>query len=190
VVSPDTYRLVGERLEELGLDHEGFSKMRPWMLAVTLTGFELTRAGYSQAEGVDVHLFERARADGKEVIALETVEFQVGLFTGMPEGISEAFLRHTLDELDSVIPQVDEIIDFWQAGDVDKVEGLLGEAYAEYPDLFRRLVSDRNRTWLPRLEALLAGERPAMAVIGALHLVGEQGVVELLLRAGYAVEQL
>ena len=51
------------------------------------------------------------------------------------------------------------------------------------------MVADRNHAWMPKIEELLAGDRDAMVVVGSLHLVGEQGVVNLLREKGYAVEQ-
>jgi uncharacterized protein YbaP (TraB family) len=190
VLSPETYDQVAKRVEEMGMDVAGFEKMRPWLLAVTLTSFELMRAGYTQASGVDMYFFDRAVSEGKETVGLETVEFQVGLFAELGAGEDEEFLRYTLQELDTVIPLVDELLANWRLGRVDEVGRLLTEAYQEYPELFVKLVSDRNLSWLPRLEELLAGDQDAMAVVGCLHLVGEKGLVELLRSRGYSVEQL
>ena len=62
-------------------------------------------------------------------------------------------------------------------------------AFEEFPEVFKRMVTDRNRTWLPQIEELLAGERDAMVVVGSMHLVGEGGIVNLLREKGYTVEQ-
>jgi uncharacterized protein YbaP (TraB family) len=190
VVSEDTYQMVSRKLEELGLDIEGFQKMRPWLLAVTLTTFELTSAGYAQTQGIDMHLFERAKQTGKTTMGLETVEYQIRLFAELGAHQDEQFLRHTLLELDAVIPEIDALMDHWKNGDVAEVERLLTEAYQEFPELFDRLVAGRNRNWLPQLEELLAGGEPAMAVVGALHLVGNDGLISQLRARGYRVEQL
>ncbi len=190
VVAPETYRLACGRLRGLGLDPDAFARMRPWMVAMTLSAFELTRAGYSQEDGVDAQLFARAKEAGKERKALETVDYQVSLFADMDGVESEAFLRETLHELDALIPQVRELTAAWRRGDVSTVTRLLEEGYQEYPDLFARMVTARNRSWLPRLEELLAGREPALVVVGALHLVGDDGILELLRRQGYSVEQM
>jgi uncharacterized protein YbaP (TraB family) len=190
VVSAETHELISSRLAEFGLEAGGFENMRPWLLATTLTAFELTRAGYSQSAGIDMHFFERAKRAGKGIVGLETAEFQVGLFSGLDAGQDEAFLRQTLEELESVIPEVEELMKHWRVGDVDEVEQLLTEAYDEYPVLFRKIVADRNHNWLPQLEEILAGDEDAMAIVGSLHMVGEDGMVELLRKAGYTVEQL
>mgnify|MGYP000261208239 CR=1 FL=1 len=68
--------------------------------------------------------------------------------------------------------------------------GLLAKELAEFPELYRKLVTDRNRAWLPEVEALLAGDRDAMVVVGSLHLVVSEGLVELLMKRGYTVTQM
>jgi uncharacterized protein YbaP (TraB family) len=190
VVPDQIWELVESRLVELGMDVAGVQGMRPWLLAVSITSSELARAGYAGTAGVDLHFFERAKADGKRTIALESIDDQVGFFAGLSPEEDAAFLRYTLDELDTIIPMVDELMANWRSGNVAEVEALLIDAYREFADLFRRLVSDRNRNWLPQIEELLAGDEPAMVVVGALHLVGEQGLLELLRQRGYRVEQL
>ena len=59
-----------------------------------------------------------------------------------------------------------------------------------YPDLYERLNSARNRAWMPVIEELLVGPRDAMVIVGAMHLVGEDGIVEMLRQKGYTVTQL
>jgi uncharacterized protein YbaP (TraB family) len=190
VVSPECYELALQRFRQLELDPRLFNRSRPWVVAVTLTAVELQRAGYSQSEGVDLHLFRRAKELELPVIGLETAEFQLGLFAGLSREQDEAFLRYTLHEIEAVIPLVDRLIASWKAGDVDEVAGLLSAGYEDFPDLFERLVTDRNRQWLPELERLLRGDSTAFAVVGALHLVGEDGLISMLEKRGFTVEQL
>lgn len=190
VVSPETYRLAKQRLADAGYDIASLQRMRPWMVATTLTLAELKRAGYSPSDGVD-QVFQRRAVDrGMRVVGLETVDDQLALFADLTPEEDEAFLVQTLRELETIIPQVDELTADWRAGRVDEVEALLAEGFAAFPRLFEKLVVDRNRRWLPQIEALLAGDQRAFVAVGALHLVGDQGVVELLEAKGYQVEQL
>lgn len=190
VVSAETWRLVERRAREVGLDPGGLKRLRPWMAATTLALAELQEAGYSPDDGVDRHFFRRASERGMEVVGLETVEFQLRLLADLTPEQDEAFLLQTVRELDTVIPMVDELIESWRGGRVGEVAALLAEGFDEHPDLFRRLVSDRNANWLPRLEELLRGPGPVFVVVGSLHLVGGDGLIELLRSKGYRVEQL
>jgi uncharacterized protein YbaP (TraB family) len=190
VISPEVHDAVSEKIVGLGMDTSAFEKMKPWMVALSLTSLELMKAGYLGSEGIDAYFSGRAESDGKGRLALETIEFQVGLFAGMSAEESEEFLHYTLLELETVIPLVDEIVAAWSAGDADRIAALLTDGFDEHEELFRRLVTERNLRWFPQIEELLHGDTDALVVVGALHLVGEQGLVELLRTKGYEVEQL
>jgi len=190
VVSPETYRLAADRLAAAGFDIERVQRMRPWMVATTLALAELQRAGYSPADGIDRYFQRRAVSAGKRVEGLETMDFQLRLFSDLTPQEDEAFLIQTLRELEAVIPLVDELITDWQAGRISEVEKLLRAGYQDFPRLFDKLVTSRNRSWLRRLEQLLGESERAFVVVGTLHLVGDQGIVELLRRKGYEVERL
>jgi hypothetical protein len=189
VVGPTMWLEVSQHLESAGLKPAAFQRMKPWMVALSLSAFELARAGYTPGAGLDTRLNARAKAAGKMRLALETVDFQVGIFTDLDPVQSVDFLRYTLRDLDTVIPLLDELASSWRAGDVEPVEKLLLEGFEESPDLFKELVTDRNRNWLGQVEELIGGDRDALVVVGALHLVGDGGLVALLRDSGYAVEQ-
>jgi uncharacterized protein YbaP (TraB family) len=190
VVSTELYGEVSQRLEMLGMGIGGFKKMKPWMLALSLTSLELMRAGYLGSEGIDAHFNSRAKAAGKSREGLESTEFQVSLFADLSDDESVEFLQYTLTDLDTVIPLVDEVVATWKIGDFAQMEELLVEGFADHKALFARMVTDRNLRWLPRIEELFRGDADAMVVVGSLHLVGEQGLIQLLKAKGYKVEQL
>ena len=190
VVSTELYDEVFQRLETLGMDIGGFKKMKPWMLALSLTSFELMRADYLGSEGIDAYFSSRAKADGKPQRALESIDYQVSLFAEMSEEESADFLGYTLTELDTMIPLVDEIVAAWKIGDSVRIEELLVDGFDGHEALFDRLVTERNLRWLPVIEELFRGDVDAMVVVGSLHLVGEQGLIELLKGKGYEIEQL
>jgi uncharacterized protein YbaP (TraB family) len=190
VLEPELYRNLVERLDGVGLDRSTVDRMAPWMAALTLTSLELQRAGYFGSEGIDAHLAARAAADRKERRALESVEFQISLFTDMKPDEAADFLRYTLTEIETVIPMVDDIVASWKRGDVGQIEQLLVEGFDQHPELYSKIVTDRNRSWLPQIEELLADDVDALVVVGSLHLVGGQGLIALLRGRGYEVEQL
>jgi uncharacterized protein YbaP (TraB family) len=189
VLSPPTRELLAEHLAAGGLSESAFTAMNPWMVGLTLTSLELVKAGYSPESGLDLYMARRAARDGKRIEAFETADFQVGLFAGMSREESESFLRYTLRDLETVVPQLEAITRAWKEGDTAAISGLLAEAFDEEPELFSRLVTERNARWLPKVEALLAGSETALVVVGALHLVGPSGLVEQLRAAGYVVAQ-
>jgi uncharacterized protein YbaP (TraB family) len=177
-------------LDEHDLNAGLFTKMKPWMAALTLTSLELQRGGYLGSEGIDAHFAARAARDGKRRVALESVDFQVSLFAEMTDDQGAEFLRYTLTELETVIPLVDDIVSAWAGGDTGTVERLLVEGFEQHPELFEKLVTDRNLRWLPTLLEQLDADGDTLVVVGALHLVGDGGLVELLRAEGYEVVQV
>jgi uncharacterized protein YbaP (TraB family) len=185
-----TRSLLDAYLEENGLSIGSFEAMKPWMAALALTSIELMKAGFSADAGIDLHLARRAHREGKAVKAFETADYQIELFANMSEDESLSFLRYTLKDMDTVVSQLGDLTRSWKGGDVDMLSALLSDAFTDEPELFERLVTVRNRVWLSRIDDLLSSKDTAMVVVGALHLVGEGGLIELLRNEGYRVEQL
>ena len=190
VVGPATWAKFSDRMREAGFDPKMCVSMKPWMAALTLTAFEMTSAGYLPSAGIDAYFSDRAKDAGKERMALETVDFQVGLFADLTDQQSLAFLTYTLLDLESLVPELDRLSAYWRDGDVAPIEEYLLDGLEEFPDLFAKLVTVRNRSWLASIEEMLAGDRDAMVVVGAMHLVGEGGLVQLLRERGHTVEQV
>ncbi len=189
VVGWATWTALMVQVERTDIPAAMFQRMKPWMAAVTLTALAMTEAGYLPSAGVDAYFSRRAEEAGKERIALETVEFQVSLFADLTAEQSLSFLRYTLVDLKTVIPELDELSAHWRAGRVEAVEALMAEGFDEFPELLEKMVTDRNLAWMPPIEGLLAGDSDTMVVVGSLHLVGEDGLVNLLRKRGYTVER-
>jgi uncharacterized protein YbaP (TraB family) len=189
VVGPETWSAFEAHVEGLGFDAALYQGMKPWMAALTLAAFELTKNGYLATAGLDTYLSQRADETGKKRLALETAEFQVSLFADLSPDQSLAFLRYTLEDLEAMIPEIDRLYLDWRAGNVESIEKSLLEGFEEFPEVFEKMMASRNRAWMPQIEDLLAGDRDAMVVVGSAHLVGEEGVISLLRKKGYTVEQ-
>lgn len=175
----------------LGVPAGAFNQMEPWLVGMTYGVLALQQSGLPvEAGGVDAHLFGRAGADGKERVAFETVELQTAAFDDLPVESQVAFLLAGVAvDPDSTAAQFTGMVDAWGAGDDEALAALLTDGFSQ-PDVFEALLVARNRAWVPQIEALLARDEDALVVVGAGHLVGEQSVVDLLRRAGYAVERL
>ena len=91
--------------------------------------------------------------------------------------------------MDNAATALDAIVSAWRRGDTKVLEQLLGEGLEAFPGLYRQLITDRNRKWLPTIIGLIKDDHDYLVVVGALHLVGKDGLVELLQRQGYEVVQ-
>jgi len=189
IVGPETWSEFETHVGGLGFDAALYQGMKPWMAALTVAAFELTKHGYLATAGLDTYFSQRAVETAKERLALETAEFQVSLFADLSPEHSLAFLRYTLEDLDAMIPEMNGLYRDWRVGKVEAVEEALLEGFEEFPDLSKKMISDRNHAWMSQIEELLAGDRDTIVVVGSAHLVGEEGVVNLLRAKGYTVEQ-
>jgi uncharacterized protein YbaP (TraB family) len=190
VVSPATFALVSARVKALGLPIEPLMRFKPWALALTLLGLEWQAAGFDAALGLDRHFYDQAVAAGKEVQGLETVEFQISRFDELPMEEQDRMLASTLRELETEKAAVTTLANAWKAGDAPTVERIVLQELRKEPKMYDRLLVERNKDWLPKIEALFARKGRAFVVVGAAHLVGPDGLLAMLKAKGYAIEQL
>lgn len=176
-------------LQRHGLPPAVAEALEPWALALLLTSAEAGRLGLAPDSGVEAQLGARARADRKPVAGLETPEYQLGLFDALPSGAQLRLLDGTLDDLADADADFARLVAAWRAGDDAALQALLADAYAELPELYESLVHRRNADWVPQVRALLDRPDDVLVVVGALHLVGERGLVALLQRAGLRPER-
>ena len=189
-LSAETYEKFLEYVKKLGLPEVMFNRFKPSMAAITLAMLEIQKLGFDPARGVDKHFFERARKDSKEIVGLETVDFQIGLVTEFSKEEGELVMKSTLGDIETMEKSFAELLQAWKTGDTSAIEKLMNESLREAPAIAKRLLTDRNRNWLPKIRELLRGDKNAVVIVGAGHLVGREGVVELLQKEGLKVTQL
>ena len=190
ILSPATYALVSKRIDSLGLPVEPLKRLKPWLLAITLLGMEWQKAGFEAELGLDKHFYDLSMAAKKPVQGLETVAFQISRFDEMTSDEQERLLAETLKELDTQQAEVTRLADAWKAGDAATVERIVLQDLKSDPRLYQRMLVDRNRDWLPKIEALVARGRRPFVVVGAAHLVGADGLLAMLRARGFTIEQL
>lgn len=190
VVKPETWQLLRQAEQRRGLNLFGLRGFQPWFVALALTTQALEKEGYSADQGIDEHF--RLAAEGHQRIeALETVEEQMSLFTGLDKEAGELLLRQTLDEIDHYGEELDASFELWKTGNAAQLdELLLGPLRSSYPALFEKLFAERNQRMLERLTKLAEKPGHYFVVVGAGHLVGARGIVDLLRTRGIVAEQL
>ena len=190
VLSPATYALLTKRVADIGVPIEPLKLLKPWMVAQMLEVMQWQKAGYDPELGLDKHFYDLAQAAGKSVQGLETLDFQVSLFDGMTMPEQDHLLAETLKEIDTEQANMAKLMEAWKAGDAPTVERIVLSALRQEPQLYQRLLVDRNKAWIPKLEPLFARKGHTFVVVGAAHLVGPDGLISLLKAKGYTVEQM
>jgi len=191
-LSEKTYQLAKKKMDELGLNIEGFAKFKPWMAAINILGMQLMKMGFNPNYGIDKYFLEKATGK-KEILELEGIEFQLNLFDSFLEEESEKFLLSTILEADQIGKEVDNLVNAWVSGDTVKMEQILTENIRKYPkleNLYKRLIDDRNERMVEKIITYLNSGEKYFIVAGAAHMIGKKGIVPLLKAKGYTVKQL
>jgi uncharacterized protein YbaP (TraB family) len=189
IVSRDTARLVADRIKDVPMMAGMIQSMEPWMVNLLLSAVQLQQAGLDPQLGLDKHFYDKAKANGKTVIGLETAESQLDRLDRLPLSVQEQMLRSTLDDWDKGNSALETLVAVWKRGDAAALEKLLLADFTDYPAVYTSLIVERNRNWLPQLETCLGRPSPCFVVVGAAHIVGPDGLLAMLQRKGYRIEQ-
>jgi uncharacterized protein len=184
------YERVSAAASELGAPLELLNGQAPWVVGLELADLEYVHEGFDPQQGVEEQLVRRAQGDGKQTAGLETIDEELGGLEALGRDDQLRLLDQTLDDLKEPQQELQEILSAWRHGDAAQMAALLSREYRAFPALYRPLVSARNQRWVPKIEQLLNGRENCMVVVGALHLVGDGGLLELLRRDGFTATQL
>lgn len=175
-----------------GLPLAQLQGMKAWFVGLTISVGQMQKLGLDQALGLDRHFMLRAQKTGRKTAGLEDIDTQIGMLDGMSAQEQRQMLAEALDQVDKGDEQARELHDAWRRGD----ERLLWNKMAvqmrqQYPQLYQRINTGRNDAWVPKLTPYLqAGQGGTLVVVGTLHLLGSDGVVEKLKAKGYKVERV
>ena len=184
-----TYLLLKERLKELNLPVENFDSFKPWFCATVISIAELKKRGFDPAFGIDNYFFSKAKQDSKKRFFFETGEFQINLFTAMEELNQALFLEQTLKDIEIIETMFPEIVKYWENGDAKNLALIINKSLMEYPAIYERFIIKRNNNWLSMIESFLRQDKNILIIVGTGHLVGGEGIVELLKNKGYTLKQ-
>ena len=191
-VSGKTFNLIKEETARAGLPMELVYNQQPWFLGLTLESVELMKSGYDPNYGIDKYFLSKAEGR-KKISELESLDYQINLLAGLNDEEQELFLLYTLNELKILVQEVDKLVDAWKSGAVEKMESTITRSLAEdrrFYTIYEKLIYKRNRNMAQKIDGYLKTNNTYFIVVGAAHLVGDRGIIQLLMDKGYSVEQL
>jgi len=190
ILSPEAYDVLEKYCEKVGIPVSSLHPLKPSMVMLALLGLELRKLGVTET-GVDLYFHQKATQDGKKTEALEMFEEHIDMVTSMGEGNESNFVMHSIADLKRTEEIINDVIDAWEKGDKDTLSKLFLEQMREdYSDLYETLFVERNQKWLSKIEGYLQTPEREFVLVGAGHLVGEDGIVEQLKNRGHKVEKL
>ncbi|CAN7507096.1 TraB/GumN family protein [Caulobacter sp. LjRoot300] len=190
-LKPESYAKLQAAAQGMGFPPQALEPMRPWLAALTVSLTPLLKAGYDPDSGVEKLLTAQAKAAGKPIAAFETMEQQVRFFADMTPVQETQLLESTLDEIDEGPAKIDALVAAWAAGDQDELKRqMVDEMQADYPDVYKLLLVDRNQDWANQLKTRLAGSGVSFVAVGAGHLAGPDSLQAQLAKLGIKAERV
>jgi len=192
-VSKETMDSLREYCTRKKLNAANLEPFRPWMVKMTLAVVELQAQGHS-TDGIDKHFLKKAAADKKNILEMETAEEQLDLFASFPPQLQEKLLAKTLTDLAGIKELMEKLTSAWKSGDLKAMEkasfGDPAKTSPETKTMLVKMFDERNVKMAEKIEGYLNGKDSCFVVVGAGHLVGEQGILQLLRNKGFQIEQV
>jgi len=176
--------------KEIDIPIELLEKSEPWLAAMTVQEMLMMRVGFEAGYGIEMYFLGKAQTDGKPIAGLETVYQQLGFLDGLSTETQSLWFLQSIVEGRRMEMMVDDLVKAWRVGDVDFLEAELLHEMTMYPELHQSILVNRNKSWVAPLMDLLDDEDDYLVIVGAAHLVGEDGVPDLLSQQGVRIKQL
>ncbi len=189
-LTPEQLQADQAAMVSVGLPANAFDSFEPWFPAMTLSVLPLTKLGYDPEQGAEKLLTKFAKADGKPVAGLETLEEQLGFFDQLPDTQQVAFLNSVVKDLDKLGPTLDKMVGLWAKGDPDGLAVVMNDSLAATPELAAMLLYERNERWADQIKTRMDKPGTVFIAVGAGHLAGEKSVQDYLKDRGLTATRI
>ena len=176
-------------MKALGLPAAAFDPLDPWAAAVTVQVIAIGKNGYDPNQGAEKQLTAAAKAAGKPISALETVEGQLAIFDGLPQQDQLLFLNSSTKDIPLITEGLDTMVDAWGQGDSDRLGQIMNEGFTS-PELRSALLTRRNAQWVRWIKDRMDKPGTIFMAVGAGHLSGSDSVQNLLLAYGLKAQRI
>ena len=194
-VAPEDYARFLKLLPRFALGEAQVAQLKPFMAVSLLVFAEWGRLGFRPEYGVDAYFLRKAKSDHKKIVEIEGVDEQIRLMDSLTDKETRQLFEGTIAALESGLTneQITGMVGAWQAGDPDRMLEIARRYNDRVPgakEFEEKFIWSRHPEMLAKIEDYLnhSKERHFIAV-GALHLSGPRGLVELLRKRGYLVRQ-
>lgn len=191
-ISAELYTWLSEEFGQSGIEISQLAPFRPWFISLSLTQLQTQDLGYEAQYGIDMYFQNKAVVSGKEILELESAEYQFEVLGSIADDLWIFDLENTM-QYPMVEGDMERFYDAWLQGDVNFMEKLALEPLIEYPQLkplYDVMFDVRNAQMAEKIAGYLADDKVYFVIVGAGHLVGETGLISVLEEQGYAVSQV
>ncbi|WP_138379106.1 TraB/GumN family protein [Luteithermobacter gelatinilyticus] len=190
LLEEEDYARAVQHAAALGLEERQVSRLQPWYLALTLSVQSIMSYGLDPNSGVEKIMQALAEARGLTISGLETPQEQIMALSDHPLEVQTAMLVDTLDKLSDFETYISAYIEAWASGKDEVIAARMIEDMKKYPQMYQAVLVQRNKNWIPKLTYLINSGKSVMVVVGAAHLVGQDGLIRMLEEKGYHFEKV
>jgi len=190
LLGPEATAVATRDAGALNIPLDLLQRSEPWLAAMTVEQMLLMRQGFSAQMGVEMSVAALAQRDAKPVEGFETLEQQIGFLDGLSLDAQRNMLLQVLATNVDDTQLIDSMVNAWRHGDLDYFEAMLDEEREASPEIYEKIVVERNSRWVDAIDDMLYDDVDYLVVVGALHMIGEDGVPTQLRERGFPVNQI
>jgi uncharacterized protein YbaP (TraB family) len=192
------YNNVLSKLQDMGLVEAQVNRFRPWFVAINLGLGALQKLDINSGTGIDLHFISKAHEKEMTILDLETPTAQMEALSSMRDSTQIDYLQYMMDDYDQIEENFLKMLTAWQTGDTEMMNKSyrlkLKEMESEFPgvkEYYQKLLPDRDKKMVEQIKLLLENEadHTYFIIVGAFHLVGDDGMLQLLEDNGYSTRQ-
>jgi uncharacterized protein YbaP (TraB family) len=191
-LAPGTWELLQDWLARQNLPADAFDATAPWLVATSIAVLQFRALGFEEELGVDRLFMERAAAERRPLVELESAEEQFAVFANLPRELQDLMLRDTLERAREAPDEALRLMDAWAHGDDEALEAIALDPLARAPEFapfYERVLFERNQRMAARLAQLALDGRVRLVVVGAAHMLGSRGIPALLQDRGFEIRK-
>lgn len=196
-ISKETYEVAKKALEDAGMYNEALDKAKPFMWTSLLQEIPVQKAKLDSSKGLDKYFLNEAKNAGKKILEVESVDFQLNLFLNFSDDIQDFLIKDSA-QIDEQTTILKELYASWSCGDIENIDKLANTDDTLMSDAEKvacdkcdkALLTDRNVGMVKKAEQYLSEGKNTFYVVGAMHMIGKDGIVEQLKANGYTVNRV
>lgn len=189
-LGPERTAKLDAFLKTMNSSVENMRLVRPWQVSLALSIRFVMKNGWDIKLGLESILACRALKEGLKVTPLETPERHVEAFAGASDEAQMKNIMEIVESPGNCTAELDFMMKYWIAGDAGALDSILKEMERRNPEYIEHILHERSLEMAAKIKDMLSEDNPPFVLIGAGHLVGERGVIELLRKEGFKVRQV
>ncbi len=198
-IGEDLYNKMVAILKEKSSYSSLYDNYKPIFFESLFENIIINDADMDSNSGIDMHFLNLAKKEEKNILEIETAEFQYDLLLSNPIELDKMMLEEYVDNYDDSVTEMKDIYNAWKKGDIDELEqtllassteGLSDEEIEMVENYNKSLITDRNYGMADALEKYFSEDKKVFCVVGLGHVIGDEGIISLMEKKGYNIEKL